>query len=114
MKKNAYKVRKFETCELECIVLYSLIGIPEDIAFHPNFFRTIIVENANPGKTRIVNGKIKNVHHYCSIDIKEKIDASKIFKNNPFFMDYTVFQTWDDNINNHVYSTHLLFWIPNN
>lgn len=118
---NIYHVKQCKANDLECILLYRLLNIPDCIAGHPNFKRLIIVNNPISNKTRLYNGKPKKVEHYCSIDINAKIDnLLKIFKDNPFFMDYNVFEKLLNPISSkkksikrrYLYSTHLLFWIP--
>lgn len=120
MNRKEYKVKQCKANDLECILLYSLLCIPNEIAYHPKFRRLIIVDNPITNKTRLIKGKPKKVNYYCSIDIDAKLDnVLDIFKDNPFFMDYNVFEKVNNPISGKktgnfitTYSTHLLFWIP--
>lgn len=118
MDRALFSVKRCKANDLECILLSSLLCIPSVVIFHPKFRELIIVNNSIAGKTRIDNGKIKKVKHYCTITIDDIIDDIVLsLKDNPFFMNYSVYEkrsvyrkkkikTTKSN------STQLLFWIP--
>jgi len=120
MDSNVYRVKQCKANDLECILLYRLLNIPDNIGFHPKLRRVIIITNPRSNKTRVENGKVKKVKRYCSIDIKDDIkDVLTIFKNNPFFLDYTTFTKTINPISGkrnktfiQHHSTSIMFWIP--
>ncbi len=116
-----YRVKQYKANDLECILLYRLLNIPDEIGFHPKLNRVIIITNPRSNKIRInEKGKVKKVIRYCTIDINDDVkDVNHIFKNNPFFLDYTTFTKTVNPISGkrtkkfiHRHSTSIKFWIP--
>lgn len=122
MECKEYIVKQCKANDLECILLYRLLCIPDYIMQHSKFRRLIIVKNPISNKIRIENNTVITVNHYCSIDIDDKIEnVQTIFKNHPFFMDYNIFiketpQFEHGSYIGKIYNecTHLIFWIPDN
>lgn len=117
MDNELFYVKRCKANDLECILLSSLLCIPNDIMFHPKFRELVIVRNSIAGKTRLCKGKIKRVRHYCSITIDDNIESMvSLVKNNPFFMDYKIYErrqalkkTKRKVVTN---SGQILFWLP--